>query len=104
MAVYMISYDIKVKDNFEYKPLYEAIKGISGYWCWPLESVWFVDTTRLDANDIMKRLRPFLTIRDKGGDTIIIRRCLKEGDGVYSKEAINWIIDDRRTWLIPPVV
>ncbi|MCG4273893.1 hypothetical protein [Acetobacter senegalensis] len=104
MAVYMISYDIKVKDSFEYQPLYEAIKGISGTWCHPLESVWFVDTTTLSADDIMKKLRPLLTIRDKGGDTIIIRRCLKEGGGVYSKEAIDWILDDRRTWLEPSVV
>lgn len=104
MAVYMISYDIKVKDSFEYEPLYKAIKEISGSWCHPLESVWFVDTTTFNGDGIMEILRPFLAFGDKGGDTIIIRRCLKEGGGIYSKEAINWILDDRRTWLVPPVI
>ncbi|MCG4256928.1 hypothetical protein [Acetobacter senegalensis] len=101
MAVYMISYDIKVKDSFEYQPLYEAIKGISGTWCHPVESVWFVDTVRFSATDIMNKLKPFLTLKDKGGDDIVIRRCIDSGAGHYKSDAVDWMNDPSRTWAIP---
>lgn len=102
MVVYMISYDIKVKDSFEYEPLYKAIKGISTNCCHPLESVWFVDTTTKSAADIMNILSPHLTLKDKGGDAIIIRRCVDAGAGHYGSSSVDWMNSSNRTWSTPP--
>lgn len=102
MAVYMITYDIKVADNFEYPKLYEAIKGISGIWCHPVESVWFVDTVRFSETDIMNKLKPFLTIRSHNGDRILINRCTKSNSGWFSKDCVDWFNSQNRTWTNPP--
>lgn len=102
MAVYMITYDIKVKDSFEYQPLYEAIKGISGCWCHPVESVWFVDTVRFSATDIMNKLKPFLTLRNHNGDRILINRCTESNSGWFHKDSIDWFNSRNRTWTNPP--
>lgn len=101
MAVYMITYDIKVVDNFEYPKLYEAIKGISGEWCHPQESVWFVDTTIFSSRDIMAKLQPCLTLREHGGDSIIVIRCTSDSSGYSYKEANDWINSPYRTWETP---
>ncbi|GLH29721.1 hypothetical protein WSS15_23710 [Acetobacter pasteurianus] len=102
MAVYMITYDIKVVDNFEYQSLYEAIKGISGVYCHPVESVWFVDTIRFSETDIMNKLKPFLTLRGHDGDRILINRCTDDNAGWYSSKDIDWFNSPTRTWANPP--
>ena len=96
MAVYMITYDLKVKNKDEYQPLYEAIQGL-GSNCHPVESVWFVDTMK-SPNDIMNILRPLLSLEKKGGDDIIIRRCMNSGNGHYKTKDIDWMNSKERSW------
>ena len=51
MAVHVISYDHNKQKN--YPALYEAIKGISGTWCHPVDSTWYVksDFTAVQIRD-----------------------------------------------------
>ena len=103
MAVYMITYDIEVEDSFEYEDLWKEIKDLAGdgKWIRPLESVWFVDTITLSANDIFNHLKAHLTLKEKNGDSIIIRRCIPDGQGHYLKADINWMVSKDRTWDTP---
>ena len=96
MAVYMITYDLKVKNKDEYQPLYEAIQGL-GSNCHPVESVWFVDT-KLSSTEIMDKLRVLLSLKEKGGDRIIISKCTINISGHFGKEEIDWINSSKRNW------
>ena len=97
MAVFMISYDIKVQENFEYPKLYEAIKKI-GSWCPVLESVWYVDTVDYSATDIYDYLHPYLTLQKKGGDTLIVQRCHISNRGWLNVDVVAWLESPDRTW------
>lgn len=55
--VYLITYDINTAIN-DYSAMYDAIKGVSGDYQHPLESVWLVNTP-------MDRVQLFNTIHAK---------------------------------------
>lgn len=60
--IYSISYDLR-QPGRNYADLYEAIKKIDSNYQHPLESNWFVRTFE-SANDIYKKLRPYIDDND----------------------------------------
>lgn len=83
--VYLITYDINttIKD---YSDLYDAIKGISGDYQHPLESVWLVNT---DLN----RIELFNAIHDKmsSQDYLLIIEVCGEYYGWLNKNVWDWL-------------
>jgi len=98
MAVFMITYDIRIKDRDEYPEIYKTIKSL-GSWCHPLESVWFVDTTTKTATQI----RSSIETRMRKGDNILVIRCVNERSGYYNESCIDWMRSADRTWKTPPI-
>lgn len=60
--IYSISYDLR-KPGRDYTDLYEAIKKLSGVWCRPVESTWYVNC-QLNASAIVDRLKSVMDSSD----------------------------------------
>lgn len=59
MAVYLITYELRGQK--QYPNLHEAIRRISGIWCQPVESAWFVKTDH-SAHAIRDHLQGFIDV------------------------------------------
>lgn len=85
MAVYVISYDLNKAKNYD--KLYEAIKGISGIWCRPVESTWYVQ-----SNYTTIHITNFLLGYVDHDDVIVV--SLTNGSGwsaSLNKSAADWM-------------
>lgn len=84
--VYLISYDINtaIKD---YDALYSAIKGISGDYQHPLESVWLVYTPNHSADEIFHRLHELISPKDH----LLVVRFSNQYQGWLSKIVWEWL-------------
>ncbi|WP_062560368.1 hypothetical protein [Paracoccus aminovorans] len=70
MALYAVSYDLRREVTAQdYDRLYEALRSYSG-WCWPLESIWIIDTDFLPSA-IIKGLLNIGIIDDNDGIIIL---------------------------------
>jgi hypothetical protein len=86
MGIYLITYDLKKDKNYD--ALYEAIKNISGTWCHPAESTWFVFTS-LDSVGI----RNLLGLVIDNDDVLFVCR-MAHGDAAWyniQEPALGWI-------------
>ena len=63
MALYLISYDINVKDAFEYDDLWSHLKSIGAVRI--LFSEWVVRSDRASAGAIYKRIAPLIQDKDR---------------------------------------
>lgn len=63
MATVLISYDLQ-QPGRNYNALYEAIRGLSGAWAHPVESVWLV-ATDLQASAVRDVLKKHVDANDK---------------------------------------
>lgn len=62
MAYLMVSYDLHREDEVDYQQLYDALRSYPD-WCWPLESVWIIETEQT-PRQVIAYLRPFVHDRD----------------------------------------
>lgn len=86
MKLYSISYDLATPGQ-NYPLLSEAIKAISGYWCKPLLSLWFVQST-MTAMQIAEYLKLFVDKNDK----IVVTEITTDW-ATYNApvEVVNWL-------------
>lgn len=63
MKVLSINYDLS-QPGRNYSLLYNAIKGVSGYWAHPAESFWLIKTSK-SVSKVRDELSPYLDQNDK---------------------------------------
>lgn len=90
MSCFLITYDL-VKPGRDYPDLYDRIKSL-GAWCHPVESNWFVVSTKKSA-EIREHLTPVL---DKNDKLIVLKltgeaawRGLSDADTSCLKSVLN---------------
>ena len=90
MAWYVVSYDLRREINTaDYKRLYEVLSGAVDF-CWPLESVWIVETPRAPS-EVINILVGSEILDDNDG--IIVLEITGKGDfrRVKDKTTANWL-------------
>jgi hypothetical protein len=63
MALYLISYDINEKDDFEYGPLWQRLKSMGAVKL--LDSEWAMEADESSASTIYVRLAPMVQLKDR---------------------------------------
>ena len=63
MALYLISYDINEKDEFEYGPLWQRLKSMGAVKI--LDSEWAMEADESSASTIYVRLAPMVQLKDR---------------------------------------
>ena len=63
MALYLISYDINEKDEFEYGPLWQRLKSMGAVRL--LDSEWAIEADESSASTIYVRLAPMVQLKDR---------------------------------------
>ena len=86
MKVYMIGYDLN-RPGQNYSDLFDAIKSISGTWCHPLDSTWFV-ATNMSAVQIRDRLKSHIDVND---DLLVSRQSGEAAWYGFSDKASEWL-------------
>jgi hypothetical protein len=86
MPVHMISYDlIKTKD---YDRVHSAIMGISGEWCRPLNSVWYVK-----SNYDTVQIRDYMLSHLDADDRLIVSLVGQTAwSATIPKDAADWLV------------
>lgn len=87
MAVHVISYDLNKIKN--YQRLEEFIDGISGVWCRPVESTWYVH-----SNYSTIQIRDHLAKAIDQDDVVIVSEVtgVTAWTPALSKEAAEWLV------------
>jgi hypothetical protein len=63
VALYLISYDINEKDEFEYGPLWQRLKSMGAVKL--LDSEWAMEADESSASTIYVRLAPMVQLKDR---------------------------------------
>jgi hypothetical protein len=63
VALYLISYDINEKDEFEYGPLWQRLKSMGAVKI--LDSEWAMEADESSASTIYVRLAPMVQLKDR---------------------------------------
>ena len=84
--VYLVTYDLKAPGR-DYSGLHAAIKacGVSRH---DMESAWLIDT-RLGADEIWSRLRPYVDANDR----LLVIGVTRDFSGWLPKDAWDWLRD-----------
>ena len=62
MPYLTVSYDLHYEEEVDYELLYEALRTYPD-WCWPLESLWIIETDQT-PRQVIAHLRQFVHDRD----------------------------------------
>ena len=90
MALLLITYDLKVPGR-DYKSLYEAIKGASGWWHY-LESTWVVSTQ--ESQQVwVDRLNGLIDNNDR---LLVVDITGRSGNGWLPQDAWQWLANHNK--------
>jgi hypothetical protein len=90
MAWYVISYDLRREiSSHDYKLLYQALSSAVDY-CWPLESIWIVETA-LKPSEIITRLMSANILDDNDGIVVLEITGVGNYRRVFNEQTANWL-------------
>ena len=90
MAWYVISYDLRREiSSHDYQLLYQALSSAVEY-CWPLESIWIVET-ELKPSEIITRLMSANILDDNDGIVVLEITGVGNYRRVVNKQTADWL-------------
>ena len=90
MGWYALSYDLRREiSNEDYLALYNALKGAVDY-CWPLESVWIIETP-LNPSQIIETLLGFGILDDNDGIVVLEITGVGNFRRVVNQDTAAWL-------------
>ena len=85
--IYIVSYDLN-KQGQRYKELIDAINKLGYDRLHPEESFWLIATDKLNADSILKQLKPFLDSNDR---MFISKAVASDRAGWLTENQWNWV-------------
>lgn len=90
MALYVVSYDLRRERTAEqYKRMHDQLRTASAF-CWPLESVWLIDSD-LVPSEIIKRLVAAGSIDDDDGIVVLELTGIGDFRRVRDQTVADWL-------------
>lgn len=90
MAWYALSYDLRREiSKDDYLALYKALKGAVDY-CWPLESVWIIQTP-LSPSQVINTLLGFGILDDNDGIVVLEITGVGNFRRVVNQDTAAWL-------------
>ena len=90
MAIYLVSYDLRKERSAEdYIRLYDALRS-TGVFCWPLQSVWIIETSS-SPSGIIAALLSSGAVDDNDGLLVVEMTGRANWRRVRSQEVADWL-------------
>lgn len=90
MAWYILSYDLRRElSSNDWKLLHDALKSASDY-CWPLQSVWIVETP-LKPSEVINRLMNASVLDDNDGIVVLELTGVGNFRRVVNQQCADWL-------------
>lgn len=88
MACYVVTYDLLTPGQ-DYADLHDRIKAAGTTWCHPLESTWFISSTKT-----AKELRDYIKVELDSNDKLLVGKLTGAAWKNFSTKDSNWLTEN----------